>query len=76
MRRRRLRVPAIPEPPERIRRFVASEWGWDGPHYVDGHLVLGHHEAHLRYLAAWSEWMDENGVDLVEWFERFEPVIP
>jgi hypothetical protein len=61
---------SLPEPPEHIRRFVACEWGWDGPAYVDGYLTTGRHEAHLRYLDAWSDWMDENDVDLVDWFER------
>ncbi len=71
MRRRRPRVPVIPEPPLRIRRFVAAEWGWDGPAYEDGHLMLGHYEAERRYLDAWSRWMDETGMDLLTWFDRY-----
>jgi len=78
VRRRRPRQPAIPEPSPRIRRFVASEWGWDGPHYDEGHLVLGHYEAERRYFAAWSDWMDENGVQLEEWWDLYgqPPMVP
>ena len=69
MRRRRPRVlRLIPGPPESIRRFVACEWGWDGPHYIDGFIVTGYHQAYLRYLDAWSDWIDENDVDLMDWF--------
>jgi hypothetical protein len=71
MRRRRLRVPVVPEPPLRIRRFVAAEWGWDGPAYEDGYLVLGHYEANRRYLTAWSDWCDEHDVNLMDWFDRY-----
>jgi hypothetical protein len=34
-------------------------------------VTTGAHEAHLRYLNAWSAWMDENDVGLVDWFDRF-----
>ena len=71
MRRRRQRVLGVPVPPEHIRRFVACEWGWDGPSYVDGRLVLGYHEAHSRYLEAWSAWMDNSGCDLTDWFDHY-----
>ena len=79
MRRRRPNgAPANIEPPPRIRRFVAAEWGWDGPQYDNGGLALGYYEAELRYFAAWSQWMDDNGVDLVEWWDRFgqAPMVP
>jgi hypothetical protein len=71
-------VRRMPEPPEEIRRFVAAEWGWHGPHYKDGRLVLGHYEAEQRYFAAWSNWMDENGVDLVDWWGVYgqPPMVP
>ncbi|HLM07094.1 MAG TPA: hypothetical protein VK402_18080 [Blastococcus sp.] len=57
---------------------MAAEWGWDGPHYDEGHLVLGDYEAERRYFAAWSEWMDENGVELEERWDRFgqPPMVP
>ncbi len=71
MRRRRPRVVALPEPPLRIRRFVAAEWGWDGPEYEEGYLVLGHYEAERRYLSAWSAWIDQHDVDLGDWFDRY-----
>lgn len=71
MRRRRLRVREQPVPPERIRRFLACEWGWFGPSHEGGYLTSGYYEAHGRYLSAWSAWMDENDVDLVAWFDRF-----
>jgi hypothetical protein len=78
VRRRRPRQPATPVPPPRIRRFVASEWGWDGPRYDDGGLVLGHYEAERRYFAAWSAWMDDNGVELVTWWDLYgqPPMVP
>jgi hypothetical protein len=31
---------------------VVHEWGWHGPAYKDGHIVLGCHQAHARYLSA------------------------
>jgi hypothetical protein len=64
-------VRVLPVPPERIRRFVACEWGWHGPAYEDGHIVFGYHQAHARYLSAWSAWIDENDVDLMDWFDRY-----
>ncbi len=73
MRRRRPRQPvALPESPLHVRRFVAAEWGWDGPEYEDGRLVLGHYWARRRYLAAWSDWLDGHDVDLMDWFDRYE----
>jgi hypothetical protein len=64
-------VREVPVPPERIRRFVASEWGWFGPACVDGYVTVGHYEAERRYLSAWSAWTDENDVDLMTWFDRY-----
>lgn len=74
MRRRRpLAARRIPDPPERLRRFVASEWGWDGPRYKDGRLVLAHFEAEHRYFAAWEAWMDEHDVALEDWWDLVGP---
>lgn len=46
--------------PPPLRSFDPSEWGWCGPHYVEGYIVTGYHEACNRYLHERVQWCDEH----------------
>ena len=50
----------IEDMPAHLREFHAPAWGWSRPHYVEGHLVVGWHEAWNRWAEARRRWCDEH----------------
>ena len=78
MRRRwEPRALTVADLPEHLREFDAAAWGWSGPHYEDGYVVAGYHEAWSRYLKARHAWCDEHpSFDWLEEIRRRHPDEP